>query len=125
MADPSITTPTHELCCTFQVTLIHSGAGQCRVRFPVWARCFLYCIRRQTNPVGPSSLLRRDVVLTTPTHPYLMLWLRMSTAIPLLPLFAFYGMLLGDLYLYIYPLLYDQSYVMCSQKHATGSLWPR
>jgi hypothetical protein len=118
-ADPSITTPTHELCCTFEVTLIHNGAGQFKVLFPVWARCFLYCIPRQTNPVGPFSLLHRDVVLTTPSHPHLMLRLRMRTAICLLPLCAFYGMLLGDLYIYL--LLYEQSYVMCSQKHTTGS----
>jgi len=102
MADPStaMPKPTHELRCTFKVTLIHNMAGWFGVQFPVWARCFLYCIPRQTDPVGPSSLLYngyRDVVLEPP--PNLMLRLRMRTAIPLLSLCAFCGMLLGDLYL--------------------------
>lgn len=102
MADPSIATPTFELSCTFKVTLTHNRAGRFGVQFPVSARCFLYGIPRQTNPVGPSSLLY-NVVLTT--HPHLMLRLRIRTAIPLLHFCAFYGMLLGDLYLYAYLLL--------------------
>ena len=80
-----------------------------RGSIPSVGKMFSLLHTQTDQPCGalqPSLQWVRDVVLTSPhPPPNLMLRLRMRTAIPLLPLCAFYGMLLGDLYLYIYLLL--------------------
>jgi len=101
MGDPSIATPTHELCCTFSY-FNPQRDWTVQGSIPSVGKMFSLLHTQADQIVGSSSLLyngSREMVLTI--HPHPILRLRMRTAIPLLPFCAFYGMLLGDLYLYV------------------------